>query len=244
MNIVNKIIEEFSLPETQAIYRDKAKEGLWGSEKTLIQKFFKQGARVLDLGCGTGRVSIPLKRLGYIVVGIDIVPAMIESAVSIACSENVEIDYQVGDARSLPFESNSFEGVIFSNNGWTQIPGKKERVEALTDICRVVKTDCYVIFVVNIRKFWKFPFFWSRQWLKVNVLKKLGFFVRENEYGDTFFTRTRNHSSYQFIHIPSHRDVLKIVQESGLSLVYEETASGITDAEQVKFPPVFFVCRK
>jgi SAM-dependent methyltransferase len=35
---------------------------------------------VLELGCGTGRVAIPIAGLGYAVTGLDVVPAMLEQA--------------------------------------------------------------------------------------------------------------------------------------------------------------------
>jgi SAM-dependent methyltransferase len=37
-------------------------------------------ATVLDAGCGTGRVAIELARLGHDVVGVDVDPAMLETA--------------------------------------------------------------------------------------------------------------------------------------------------------------------
>src|SRR3954468_4836667 len=36
----------------------------------------ERGGPVLDLGCGTGRLMLPLLRAGHIVVGIDRAPAM------------------------------------------------------------------------------------------------------------------------------------------------------------------------
>jgi SAM-dependent methyltransferase len=38
------------------------------------------GARVLDAGCGTGRVAIELARRGYAVVGVDLDPGMLAEA--------------------------------------------------------------------------------------------------------------------------------------------------------------------
>ena len=38
------------------------------------------GGPVLEIACGTGRVSIPIARLGFAVTGLDIVPGMIERA--------------------------------------------------------------------------------------------------------------------------------------------------------------------
>jgi SAM-dependent methyltransferase len=38
------------------------------------------GGPVLELGCGTGRLTIPLARAGFAITGLDIVPAMLERA--------------------------------------------------------------------------------------------------------------------------------------------------------------------
>lgn len=38
------------------------------------------GGSVLEIACGTGRVSIPIARLGFTVTGMDIVPGMLEQA--------------------------------------------------------------------------------------------------------------------------------------------------------------------
>lgn len=36
------------------------------------------GGPLLEIGCSTGRVSIPIARQGFVVTGLDIVPGMLE----------------------------------------------------------------------------------------------------------------------------------------------------------------------
>src|SRR5947208_5098811 len=40
----------------------------------------ERGGPILDLGCGTGRLLIPLVRSGHVVVGVDRAPAMLARA--------------------------------------------------------------------------------------------------------------------------------------------------------------------
>ena len=104
------MIEEFSGENALKLYSKKSWEGLWLSEKHFFHKYFtKKGAKVLDLGCGTGRTTIPLHEMGFKVVGIDIVPAMIKSAKRIAKAQGLKINYQVGDATRLKFKDNTFD---------------------------------------------------------------------------------------------------------------------------------------
>src|SRR5436309_6429688 len=85
--------------------------------------------RVLELGCGTGRVSLPLARAGVDLVGIDRSAPMLERAVrrmrrgpqSVRRGRQSAINPQSavrnpqfvrGDIRALPFRARSFAAVI------------------------------------------------------------------------------------------------------------------------------------
>src|SRR5205085_5118614 len=49
-------------------------------EARLCATLVPPGARVLDAGCGTGRVAARLAELGYVCVGADVDPSMLEQA--------------------------------------------------------------------------------------------------------------------------------------------------------------------
>lgn len=49
-------------------------------EATLCSRLVPAGARVLDAGCGTGRVGGELARRGYLVTGVDVDPQMLAQA--------------------------------------------------------------------------------------------------------------------------------------------------------------------
>src|SRR5215210_692416 len=57
------------------------------------------GGPALEIACGTGRVSIPIARLGIAVTGLDIVPGMVDLARS--KSAGLPARWTVGDARSF-----------------------------------------------------------------------------------------------------------------------------------------------
>lgn len=65
--------------------------------------------RILDIGCGTGTLTVKLAGLGSYVLGIDSSETMIAQA----RAQYPEIDFQVGNALNLPFE-NQWD-VVFSN---------------------------------------------------------------------------------------------------------------------------------
>ena len=78
------------------------------------------GVRWLDSATGTGETAKRAARAGADVVGVDIAPALIETARREAEEEGLEIRYEVCDCEALPFEDASFDvvsstcGVMFA----------------------------------------------------------------------------------------------------------------------------------
>lgn len=77
---------------------------------------FNKSLKIIDIGCGTGRHSIELARRGYNVTGIDLSESQLEHAIEKAKTENLKIDFQLHDARKLPF-INEFDLAIMLCEG-------------------------------------------------------------------------------------------------------------------------------
>jgi SAM-dependent methyltransferase len=100
-----------------------------------------EGARVLEVGCGPGHLSIALaRRHGLDVTGLDLDPAMIEraraNASRVAVADTNQPTFTVGDAASLPFPDGSFDLVVstFSMHHWANPSG------GLAEIGRVLRS--------------------------------------------------------------------------------------------------------
>jgi ubiquinone/menaquinone biosynthesis C-methylase UbiE len=109
-------------------------------QKTVDLAQLQEGEKVLDVGCGTGAVTIPAKKKvgsNGTAVGIDPDPAMIAVARRKMNRGNLEIDFRVGVIEALSFPDATFDAVT-SSLMMHHLPDHL-RSKGLSEIFRVLK---------------------------------------------------------------------------------------------------------
>jgi SAM-dependent methyltransferase len=96
--------------------------------------------RVLELGCGTGRVTIPVARDGGHVVGIDRSASMLARAQARVKGARLTSRVRLirGDVRHLPFPDRSFELVMAPYGILQSLLDERLLCDTLTDVGRVL----------------------------------------------------------------------------------------------------------
>ncbi|MBX9689452.1 MAG: class I SAM-dependent methyltransferase [Candidatus Obscuribacterales bacterium] len=92
---------------------------------------------VLDLGCGSGWLSVFLARHGFKSYGVDVAEHAIELARSWASSENLDIEFSVQDICELEFPADSF-GAIVANSIFEHLTYKLAE-QCIASLKRVLK---------------------------------------------------------------------------------------------------------
>lgn len=248
-SVKDLVVRAYSSKNVQKNYRDASMKGLWPSERIIYEKYFKKGSSILDIGCGSGRTTFALKIMSYDVLGIDLTPAMIESAEQLKKEFKINIDFRVMDATDLKFDDESFDNTLFSFAGWAQIPGRENRSNALKEAYRVTRPGGYFIFSAHIRTYLsKWGPFWAKEWTKMFVLKPLGVKTKEVEWGDRFFRKgaSGKYDGDQYVHIPALSEVKDQIKEAGFELEYNDYRMNITpkDSKVKAGNCMFFVCKK
>jgi len=104
--------------------------------------------RLLEIGCGTGIVTLGVAPCVESVMGTDISPEMVEIALDKAEARAVKnVDFRVGDGYALPFDDAAFDGVLLFNT----LHVVKEPPALLREAHRLLRpsgylvsaTDCY-----------------------------------------------------------------------------------------------------
>jgi ubiquinone/menaquinone biosynthesis C-methylase UbiE len=77
--------------------------------RTALASLAAPHQRIVDVGCGTGLMSLKLAATGRQVLGVDLSSAMIEHARS---RSSARLEFLQADAENLPLESASFDAVV------------------------------------------------------------------------------------------------------------------------------------
>ena len=133
--------------ELEEYSRRALQDGL-GFEEKFIMKHISPPGAVLVEGCGAGRESIHLAKMGFKVTGADFQPKMVETAKANAEKMGVKADFTRMDALKLSFPDRTFDAVLMFGSLLGYIPGRDNRVKALKEANRALKNGGLIMISV------------------------------------------------------------------------------------------------
>lgn len=129
----NLISEDFS----------RARSRIWEEMRFLVDDYVIAGEKILDLGCGNGRLFEVLQNKKVDYIGVDNSEKLIE----IAKKKFPKARFQTADTLNLPFPNNFFDK-IYSIAVLHHIPSKEFRLQFLREAKRVLKPEGFLILTV------------------------------------------------------------------------------------------------
>ena len=108
----------------------------------------KSGEAILDVGCGTGDLTLEAKKLtgpSGEVYGIDASPLMIEQAQQKSVRTNADVTFTIGLIEDIEFPENQFD-VVLSSLMMHHLPDDLKRA-GLAEIYRVLKPNGRLLIV-------------------------------------------------------------------------------------------------
>ena len=180
-----------------------------------LNKFIKNDDKILDIGCGNGRLLnlFESKKIDY--TGIDSSKELIEIAKK---NHSRERTFLHANALSLPFPDKTFD-TIFSIAVLHHVPSKKFRTCFVTEASRVLKPKGTLILTVwNIRQ-WRF--------LKTHLLHIIKKIIGRSDldFGDTIISFGQKKRG-RYVHAFSKRSLRRLLKKNGF------TVSSIKEAKR------------
>ncbi|RME84131.1 MAG: class I SAM-dependent methyltransferase [Planctomycetota bacterium] len=110
-------------------------------EKKAILKLLRgipKSSKILDIPCGTGRITRFLYENGYQVVGADSSESMIQIARSISSKDSISLDFEIQNLFSTTYPDHAFD-VLVCNRFFHHLYNSSSRVTALKELARITK---------------------------------------------------------------------------------------------------------
>ena len=113
--------------------QSKKERDAW--KRAFREVFPERGLKILDVGCGTGELSVLFSEMGHKVTGIDISRKMLNVAKTKAEAIKADITFEEGDAENPHYGAASFDIVFNRHLLWT-LPNPKLAVENWRKVLR------------------------------------------------------------------------------------------------------------
>ena len=193
---------------------------------TSILPYLTSRARILDIGCGNGRLALLLdeERPGCTYVGVDVVGDLIEEARRQAAQlSDTQATFGVLDVtepgwvNGLPPAPDTQPAVTGFDCGVAlavlhHIPGFRVRARVLSEMRRVLKPRGYLI--VSI---WRFLAH-ERMRRKIVDWDTVGIDERRLDPGDYLLDWRRGGRGYRYCHMIDEEDMAELAEASGLTV--------------------------
>lgn len=134
------------------------------AEKVIEIADLKKHSKILDAGCGPGRISVELAALDMDVTGVDIIQAELDAAKESATAEGVELNLIKADLRSFKSETK-FDCAINLYTSFGYCDTEEEDTQILKSIFDSLK-DGGTFILENLSREVEIKYFTSGEWFE------------------------------------------------------------------------------
>ncbi|MGL5830665.1 MAG: class I SAM-dependent methyltransferase [Candidatus Altimarinota bacterium] len=223
-NSYNQIAEHFS----------QTRHTPW-AEFQYFQKHLQENQKILDLGCGNGRLLKFLKdhfqAQKFTYLGLDNSKELIKKAQEI----HPDFQFKLADQERLPLKNHT-QNIIFSIAAFHHLPSKKLRSQALQEMHRVLEKDGLLIMTV-----WNL---WQRKYLPQIFSAFIKSIITFGDYqlGDLFIpwkNAQKQEQNKRYYHSFFPSELKKLFHQNGFQVIEEFSAK---KGQKVKFLQGYNYC--
>jgi SAM-dependent methyltransferase len=204
-----------------------ASSSLFHTDLAFVQKHCPSLGRLLDLGCGTGRLLVPFAQRGHFVLGVDLSAEMLKVARAKAEAAGVSVHLlraNLTELNGLAGEHFDCTACLFSTLG--MITGAAQRWRVIRHAFRLLRPGGRLVLHVHNRWFnlWDPQ---GRRWLVRNFL---GALVGKATAGDCLMPVHQGIANLT-LHLFTRRETIRLLSEVGFRLLEVKPVSLRPDGE-------------
>jgi len=215
-SIMDRKYAEYLLEKTKENYNLTAEEytrtrAFIPEDIKSLSDYIKEGDKILDSGCASGRLFGVLREKKVDYSGVDVSERLIE----IAKKNYPEGNFQITNALNLPFTDNFFDK-IYSISVIHNIPSKDFQLRYLLESKRVLKPGGLLI--LRVWDFWKRKEGW-KLFLKYSSLKLMG--KSKMDFYDVFIPWKNSNGEIlvqRYFHCFTKREIEGLIRKTGLKV--------------------------
>jgi SAM-dependent methyltransferase len=118
------------------------------AERFYVEEAEKRGGRVLELGCGTGRLTVSIAQSGIDIVGVDLSNSMLEAARRKARAAGVDVPFIHADMRDLNLDEQ-FATILIPGNSLLHLLTNEELKQCLAAVRRHLTPGGQLLFDIS-----------------------------------------------------------------------------------------------
>jgi 2-polyprenyl-3-methyl-5-hydroxy-6-metoxy-1,4-benzoquinol methylase len=183
-------------------------------DQAFVERYFPTPGKLIDLGCGTGRLLLPFARRGYTVLGVDLSEEMLRVAEAKASAAGVSVQLlraNLTELDDLLGGSFDYAACLFSTLG--MVSGVEQRRRVVAHAYRLLRPGGRFVLHVHNRWF----NFWNpqgRRWLIRNTLAAL---VGRAQAGDCLMPVHQGIANLT-LHLFTRREASRLLREAGFRI--------------------------
>ena len=186
--------------------------GMWPEIQDLLDSV-PAGAKVLDLGCGSGRLLLGLKEKNLDYLGIDNSQEMLAQAKA----RHPENKFQVDDLETLDSLPSDYFDYVFCLAAWHYLPGSARRLKSLKRMKELLNSEGRL--VISVWNLWDGK---NRQAGKVKTIFSwlISFFSGTPlDFGDRIFSwkSAAAYGSRRYYHAFRENELKRLARSAGFS---------------------------
>lgn len=201
------------------------------------------GATLLDVPCGEGRLARELASRGYAVTGVDISSDFLRAARSMAAEKGLDIRWEQSDMRNLPWK-HEFDGAFCFGGSFGYFEDEGN-LDFLRSVCRSLKPGARFVLDIGVSVETLLPRLQLREWTRIGDF----LFLEENHYDHaegrfntdyTFVRDGKAETRFGSQRVYTYRELVRLFETAGFDGV-QSFGSLAREAFTLSSAQLFFV---